>query len=214
MGKFLFEDGQKVVFMGDSITDCGRRDNFFPFGNGYVKMTIDLIVAKYIERNITYFNKGISGDTMQDLYNRWHDDVLVQKPNWVSIKIGINDILTTLMNHPVTVPLDRFGELYNNILEQTKKKTKAKLVLIDPFYISKDTDSQSFRRKVLDYLTEYIAVVHKMAARYNAILVRTHECFMNQLKYKSPDYFCPEPVHPNASGHLVIAHELLKKLHW
>jgi hypothetical protein len=40
---FLVQDGQTVVFIGDSITDCGRRDVAAPLGNGYVKFIADLI---------------------------------------------------------------------------------------------------------------------------------------------------------------------------
>ena len=52
---FLIQDGQTVVFIGDSITDCGRRDEARPLGNGYVKMAVDLVAAKYPQRQITFF---------------------------------------------------------------------------------------------------------------------------------------------------------------
>lgn len=49
MGDFAFKDGQTVVFVGDSITDCGRRGSDAPYGNGYVK--------RYPERRITFLNE-------------------------------------------------------------------------------------------------------------------------------------------------------------
>ncbi len=58
MKDFVFKSGQKVIFIGDSITDCDRRDNFISSGNGYVKMVVDLIVARYPERKIVFFNEG------------------------------------------------------------------------------------------------------------------------------------------------------------
>ena len=51
----LFKNGQTIVFIGDSITDAGRRDQFFPYGNGYMKMAIDLLTARYPEKSFTYF---------------------------------------------------------------------------------------------------------------------------------------------------------------
>jgi len=92
MGDFLFKDGQTVVFIGDSITDCGRRGPDAPYGNGYVKLAVDLITAKYPERRITFLNEGIGGNTVEDLRNRWHDDVLRHRPDWVSVMVGINDL--------------------------------------------------------------------------------------------------------------------------
>ncbi len=54
MADFAFQNGQTVPFIGDSITDCGRRGEHAPYGNGYVKLAIDLITAKYPERNLCY----------------------------------------------------------------------------------------------------------------------------------------------------------------
>ncbi len=95
MSEFLFQHGQKVLFIGDSITDCGRRAEHAPFGAGYVKLAIDLITARYPDRHITYLNEGIGGNTVEDLHARWHDDVLVHQPHWLSVKIGINDLHRT-----------------------------------------------------------------------------------------------------------------------
>lgn len=214
MSDFLLKSGEKIVFIGDSITDCGRRDSFIPYGNGYVKIVIDLITAKYPERKIIFYNKGISGNTIEDLWNRWYDDVLSLKPDCVIVKIGINDIHCTLSNQSMAISPEKFRKLYSNILSQTEKKTKAKLVLIDPFYISNDCDSENFRSKVLKVIPEYLEVVKEMASIYNAVHILTHNVFQNHLKYKPADYFCPEPVHPYLNGHTIIAYELLKKLKW
>src|SRR3990172_9799301 len=122
MSGLVFKNGGRVVFIGDSITDCGRRDAFPPYGNGYVKMAIDLIIAKYPEKKITFYNKGIGGNTVEDLWNRWHDDVLALKPDWVSVKIGINDLHRFLRDPANGISPDRFRKLYNDILSQTKDK--------------------------------------------------------------------------------------------
>jgi len=45
---FLIQDTQTVVFTGDSITDCGRRDVAAPLGNGYVKIAVDLIAPNIL----------------------------------------------------------------------------------------------------------------------------------------------------------------------
>ena len=47
MTNLLFQSGDKVLFIGDSITDCGRRDEHAPLGNGYVSRIAELITAKY-----------------------------------------------------------------------------------------------------------------------------------------------------------------------
>jgi lysophospholipase L1-like esterase len=213
MSEFQLQNGQTFVFAGDSITDCGRRDSAAPLGNGYARLTTELITARYPERKINYANVGISGNTVQNLRDRWGDDVLYHKPDWVSVKIGINDLHRTLNGTPDTTPPDVYETTYRGILERTRA-AGAKLVLIDPFYISIEDDASSFRKKVLDFLPEYLSIVEKLAKEFDALHVRTHELFVEQLKYRPADYFCPEPVHPYTSGHLVIAHGLLKVLGW
>ncbi len=213
MSDFLIEDGQTYVFAGDSITDCGRRAGSAPLGDGYPRFATELITARYPERKINFVNAGISGNTVQDLRERWSDDVLFHKPDWVSVKIGINDLHRTLSNTPESTPPDVYETAYRGILQRTKD-AGAKLILIDPFYLSTEESADSARKQVLDFLPEYLNVVEKLAAVFNAIHVRTHQLFLEQLKYRPADYFCPEPVHPYASGHLVIANGLLEKLGW
>jgi len=211
---FLVQDGQTVVFIGDSITDCGRRDVAAPLGNGYVKFIADLIAIRYPTLRVSIVNKGISGNTIADLRERWHDDVLVLKPDWVSILIGINDVHRTLRDEPTAVPPDRYEQLYRECLSLTKDRTTAKLVLMEPFYISTDTETDSWRTKVLWALDEYRVVVRKLAGEFKAIFVPLHELFQEQLRYRPTDMFCPEPVHPNSVGHLLIAHAWLVAMGW
>ena len=207
---FLVQDGQMVVFIGDSITDCGRRDVAAPLGNGYVKFIADLIAIRYPTLRVSIVNKGISGNTIADLRERWHDDVLVLKPDWVSILIGINDVHRTLRNEPTAVPPNRYEQLYRECLSLTKERTTARLVLMEPFYISADTETDSWRTKVLRALDDYQTVVRKLANEFGAIFVPLHELFQEQLRYRPADMFCPEPVHPNSVGHLLIAQDWLE----
>lgn len=212
MGDFGVRDGQRVVFIGDSITDCGRRGDAAPFGNGYVQATIDLITARYPERRIEYVNTGIGGNTVADLHGRWDADAIAHRPDWLSVKIGINDLHRTLDQTPQAVPTDQYQTLYREILTRAAGETDANLILIDPFYIS--TADAGREAEVLRRLSGYLDVVHRLADEFGALSVRTHEAFQEQLRYRPASAFCPEPVHPNLSGHVVIAHALLKVLGW
>lgn len=212
MSEFLIGDGQRVVFIGDSITDCGRRGDAAPFGSGYVKAAIDLVTARYPERRIQYVNTGIGGNTVADLHGRWDEDALAHRPDWLSVKIGINDLHRSLDNTPQAIPPDRYEALFREILTRARQESSARLILIDPFYISTATDGRE--GEVLQRLRDYLEVVHRLATEFTAIHVRTHEVFQEQLRYRPASDFCPEPVHPNLSGHVVIAHALLKSLSW
>ena len=91
MSGFWIQDGETVLFIGDSITDCGRRGAEMPMGIGYVKMVTEITTARYPERNVNFINKGIGGNRITDLKDRWQDDVFYHSPDRLSIKIGIND---------------------------------------------------------------------------------------------------------------------------
>lgn len=211
MSHFCLEDGATVVFIGDSITDCGRRVEAPPLGTGYVSLFAELTTAYYPERQYRFINVGIGGDTIPGLRSRWPEDVLAHQPDWLSVKIGINDLHRYLNGEEAFSP-ERYRENYEAILTATVEQTSARLILIDPFYICRPGEGDPFQEKVLATLPEYLQVVEEMAQRYDALHVRTHEMFARHLQFRSPATFCPEPVHPYRLGHTLIAVELLRTL--
>ncbi|MCE9590368.1 MAG: SGNH/GDSL hydrolase family protein [Planctomycetes bacterium] len=213
---FAIKPTQTVLFIGDSITDCGRRGGASaPLGDGYVRMASELIVAKYPAHRLNLLNRGISGNTVRDLHDRWSDDVIAHKPDWLSIKIGINDLHRWHNNVAgASVSPKEFAELYDAILARVKKETRANVVLVDPFYLSTDTYPGTPRAIIMEKLPLYIKTVHKMVKKYKTRHVKTHEVYQKILKHHNPESLCPEPVHPYASGHIVIAHEWLKTVGW
>ena len=212
MSGFPVQDGQCFVFQGDSITDAGRRDAAAPFGAGYVSMFIERVTAHCPERSVRYINKGIGGDNTNGLRNRWDDDVIRHQPDWLSILIGINDLHEALGPVEPRITADVYRDNYDYILSATRERTNAKIVLLDPFYISIDHSGQSLRSTVLEVIEEYIAVVHEMVEKYETHHVKLHEVFKEHLKHREAEAFCPEPVHPNHCGHMVMADALFGEL--
>ena len=212
MGDLCFQAGEKVLFTGDSITDCGRRDAAAPLGDGYVSLLRDLVIWRWPERRITWVNKGIGGNRVTDLEDRWEDDVIREAPDWLSVKIGINDLHSYLRGDPAAVTPERFREVYERILRRAAERTSAQLILITPFYMSSDRSGDSFRSRVLELLPAYIATVEAMADQFRARLVQLQPMFERELAHFPPETFGPEPVHPNRTGHLLIAQEVLRTL--
>ena len=200
------KSGQTILFIGDSITDCDRRGTDAPLGSGYVKLFADMLIIRHPEKAITVINKGIGGDIVTGLRDRWRDDVIRNRPDWLSIKIGINDLHRTLRKSPDAVPPQLYKEAYEDIIKRTRDALpECKLLLVDPFYISTDNATTSFRSGVLQLLPEYLRIVDDLSGRYGTLHVKTHEVFQRLLGNHEPDTFCPEPVHPNLTGHMVIA---------
>ena len=213
---FAIKPGQTVLFTGDSITDCGRRGEARPLGGGYVRMAVDLINARHPANNCRFINTGIGGNIVRDLFDRWTDDCINHQPDWLSIMIGINDNHRYLSGNPDLYDVAGYEDYYDTILARADEETEARLVLMTPFYMSRarPTEADGWRGRVMESLPAYIRVVEKLARRYRAKLVRTHDMFQEQLKRHRPDEFGGEPVHPNATGHLLIAHAWLKTMGW
>ena len=213
--RFLLQDSQTVVFIGDSITDCGRRLEARPFGAGFMRFAVDLVTARYPQRKIKFVNRGISGDVSVGLRQRWDEDVIAHKPDWVSVMIGINDVHRSFLDYGMMdVPPELYRTAYLDCLSRTADQTRARLVLMDPFYICKDPPAGSVYEEVLRVLPDYIAIVHEMAERFQTLHVPTHDIFQQHLQHRPAETFCPEPVHPNPTGHMVIAHAWLNALGW
>ena len=208
-------DGAKIVFIGDSITDCGRREaQRGPLGDGYVKLFADMMTVRHPELKLTVVNRGIGGDSIDQLRSRWYEDVLSQKPDTLSVKIGINDLHKHLLNPDYKfLTLDEFRSIYTELLQVTRQTLpECNLLLISPFYISRDNIKDSQRKKILDTLPPYIAAVEEVSRQFNTDFINLHELFQRQLDYQHPDTYCIEPVHPNSAGHLLIAEAVYQVL--
>ena len=219
MADFWIKDGERMLMIGDSITDAGARTGGdAPFGHGYVRMFVELVTARYPERNIEFLNRGVGGNTVQNLRDRWNEDVLALKPDKMSLKIGINDINKHLLGMPDGVGPDEYAKFYDELMNLTKNELGVPMVLLTPFYISTDrTKGHSYRSKLLELLPRYIDTVEEMSVKYGTKLLRTQDFFQEQLKHRDANVFihgaiAADAIHPNHAGYLLIADALFRLL--
>lgn len=205
MSGFPVQSGQTFLMIGDSITDHGRRGVDGPYGWGYVRFFMDIVAQKHPERDIQWINKGIGGNTVHDLRARWDEDVTDVAPDWLSIMIGINDARRRIEEPEAGPAITAFRTDYISILDDIQE-FRPRLVILDPFYITNESvGADAAQMRMLDRLPGYLDVVEEMVEKTGAIHVLTQEMFQRQLEYRPPAYFCPEPVHPYQTGHLMIA---------
>lgn len=199
------EDQAVVLFQGDSITDCGRnRETGADLGKGYALMTAGLFQSKYPEKQVKFINRGISGNRVKDLQNRWQQDCIDLKPTWVSIYIGINDTWRRYdRNDPTST--ESYAAGYRDLIVQTKEKLDAKLILIEPFVLPVPEDRKNWRED----LDPKINVVRELAREFNALYVPLDGLFAQASTQASPAYWAPDGVHPSPAGHALIANAWL-----
>lgn len=185
--------GQKWIFIGDSITECGRFEDPQDIGDGYVKMIQDELAQK---NEVEILNKGVGGNRVTDLAARWEQDVLSLKPDVVSISIGINDVWRQLDQPQMEqVYPEKFKTVLDKLLAETKH-TGAEIFLMEPTIIEENNDSKGNQMLIL-----YVNIVRELAEKYAATLVPTHTAF---LETKKTD-LTTDGVHMTDAGNRLMA---------
>lgn len=205
------QHGDTVLLIGDSITDCGRARPVGErggLGDGYASLVEALLGAAYPERRVRLLNTGISGNRVTDLAARWQTDAIDLKPDWLSVFIGINDVWRQFDSpaDPNPVDLVRYETVYREILGRIRPALKG-LVLMAPFFL--ESNRQDPMRAKMD---AYGAVVRKLAGEFKAVFVDVPAAFDAHLAHRATQTLCGDRVHPNRTGHLIIASALLTAL--
>jgi len=204
-------DGQTFLLTGDSITDCGRTRPLGErggLGEGYVAFADGLLAAAYPQQRIRVLNTGIGGNRVTDLAARWTADVLDLRPAWLSVLIGINDVWRQFdgLLDPNPVDPARFESVYRELLAATRPRLQG-LVLMAPFYL--ETHRADPMRTRMD---DYGRIVRKLAREFDAIFVDLQAAFDRHLAHRPTQALCGDRVHPNKTGHLILAAALLTEL--
>ena len=204
----------KLVMIGDSITDCGRAQPvgeglFDALGKGYVALVDSLLSAAYPEFGIRVVNMGNSGDTVVNLKDRWQRDVLDLQPDWLSIMVGANDVwrqFDSPTRPEQAVLLEAYEETLHGLIARSQPTVK-NIILLTPFYI--EPNRADLMRAQMD---EYSAVVKRLAAHHGTLLVDTQAAFDTVLQTYYPATLSWDRVHPNQTGHMIIARAFLKAI--
>jgi len=205
------QKGQKLLFIGDSITDCERarpdgEGLFGALGKGYVSLVDAFLQAVYPELGIRVVNMGCSGNNVVHLEERWQEDVLDRKPDWLSIMIGTNDVWRQydmpFIKESHVYP-DRYKATLRALVERTKPHV-SQLVLMTPFYL--ESNKQDAMRSSMD---QYGAIVKQVAEETGALFVDTQLAFDAVLKELYAATLAWDRVHPTQAGHVVLARAFL-----
>lgn len=190
----------KILFQGDSITDCNRRLVNHGLGDGFV-----YLISKELSDH-EVINKGISGNRVSDLKKRWKKDALDIKPDILTIFIGINDVWH---KHAFgkRFSIDKFEENYKYLITSMKEMNpNIKIILMTPFYLPFGAYLKAWDKE-FDLIMN---LTHKLALIYGIPLVNLHEAFkLANYKTKDTDLLY-DGVHPTPLGHELIKKEWLK----
>lgn len=204
--------GIRILFQGDSITDGNRGRSADPnhiLGHGYAFSIASTLGAKYPRRNLSFLNRGVSGDTVEAIKSRWKPDALDLKPDVISILAGINDVYFRIKDGKTNEPSATATNLRSLLSETKAALPNARLVLCEPFILPVGMVNENralWEAEVAALQKEF----PKIAAEYQCIYVRFQSMFTNAVKNASAEYWIWDGIHPTYNGHGLMANEWLK----
>jgi acyl-CoA thioesterase-1 len=182
-----------ILFIGDSVTDCGRREDAPDFlGDGYVRVIADRLPDRRV------INAGISGNRVVDLRDRWHIDVVDQKPDILSVYIGINDTWRRYDENDPTSAAS-FEADYRAGLADLGGASR--LILVEPFVLPVNDEQEHWHED----LDEKRSVVARLAAEFAAGFVPLQSLLAAAAEDRGASALAQDGVHPTELGHRMIA---------
>lgn len=206
--KTVLLNGQTILFQGDSITDAGRNredtgfNNPRALGTGYAMLAAAQILEKYAALNLKIYNKGISGNKVYQLAERWDKDCIDLKPDVLSILIGVNDFW-----HKFNGTYNGTVEIYRNdliaLIERTKKALPdVKLVICEPYAVP---GVKAVNEKWYPEFPEYQKAAKEISDRFGTIFVPFQSIYDAAIKRAPAAWWTGDGVHAALPGAQLMA---------
>lgn len=206
--KVQLDNSDVILFQGDSITDWGRDHNKTApndnsaLGNSYVLLTAAELLEKYATKNLQIYNKGVGGNKVYQLAERWDTDTLALKPTVLSIHIGVNDFWHTL-GGGYTGTIATYITDYKKLLDRTKAALPGvKIIIGEPFAMigTKAVDAKWYPTFDL-----FRKAARDIATGYGLPFIPYQTIFNNALKQAPATYWTLDGVHPSLAGAKLMA---------
>lgn len=199
-----------ILFQGDSITDASRNfdneamvNDRSMLGYGYPLFASARILCDYADKGVKIYNRGISGNKIPQLMDRWDKDCIALKPDVVTILIGVNDFWHTL-NGKYEGDAASFEEGYRKLLTYTKKQLpNTRIVICEPFVITGGKAVGDY--KWVSEFPKYQAVARKMADEFSLTFIPYQEIFNKALEVAEYSTWSNDGVHPSMMGAQLMA---------
>lgn len=198
--EFFFHKGDRIVFLGDSITEQYQYST-----------DIELyLTTRFPDGDMTFLNAGIGGDTATGGASRFAEHVLAEKPTALTIDFGMNDGGYGAFN-PVAAKnyLNRTDDML-----RAAKNGGVRAALISPNAVEVRTKPQL--RTYLETQQKFYAPLKELAEKYKVPFVNQYAVTRQVLEKIGADnakiHPFPDGVHTNGAGGLLMAHTILTGL--
>ena len=198
-----FPTRSRILFQGDSITDMNRGRNDDPnhiLGHSYAFIIAASVSAHHPELNLKFFNRGVSGNRVTDLLDRWQIDAVDLHPTILSILVGVNDVDSD-------TSLDDFESNYEQLISRTRTALPdTRIVICEPFGLP--TGWRKTKWRTLEPRLKLVQrATARVAKKFGAIFVPLQRAFDAAANRATAEYWIWDGVHPTYSGQQIIADE-------
>ncbi len=202
-----------ILFQGDSITDAGRSreeqgyNNSRALGAGYAFLAASDLLLQHPAKNLKFYNKGVSGNKVHQLADRWEEDCLALQPDVLSILIGVNDYWHTLDNaYEGTV--ETYTSDLVKLLDRTKSQLpNTKLIIGEPFAVP---GIKAVTPKWYPAFLDYQKASRQIAAQFGASFIPYQQIFDKAQKLAPGTYWTNDGVHTTLAGAELMAQAWLQ----
>jgi endoglucanase len=207
-----FQDGDRVCFVGDSITHGGAY-------HSYVYL---YYLTRFPDREIRIFNKGIGGDRARHVLNRFDTDISPAKPTVSTLMLGMNDVGRDLYQAGKENPAKKQEHLDTYFTDMAELIERFEAIGSEVIFISPtiyDETAELDRAIAVganDALGKCAAFVRETASKKGKGYVDFYDAMLSinaELQPKDPSatVIGPDRVHPRPDfGHFVMAFQFLK----
>ena len=191
--------GEKVAFMGDSITAGG-------FGNpgGYVRLVMLGLEANGVKAGVV--PAGISGHKSNQMLARLETDVLSKKVQWMTLSCGVNDV----WHGANGVPLEAYKSNINAILDKCQQAGVKVMILTSTMIGETPGDNNTKLMVYNDFLRAAAKERHLLLADLNANMQQAVAARAAATGAKPGWLLTMDGVHMNPVGDEMMAAGVLK----
>ncbi len=185
-----FQNIVKYVAMGDSLS-AG-------VGSEKQEETLPYIFAQKLSQNmsVNMVNLAVSGATSKDLIDNQLQKAIEEKPNYITLFIGTNDV------HDM-MPEEDFHKNLNFILDELTKKTSAKIIVLNLAYLGSDQIILPPYNTYFDLRTrQFNNIIEKESKARDLTLINLYTPTKNKFS-KEAGFYSEDQFHPSGKGYIM-----------
>lgn len=200
--ELLVKDGDKIAFLGDSITAQGNSNKT----SGYVHLVMEGLKAQGL-KDISAVPAGVSGHKSTQMLARLEKDVIARKPQWMLLSCGVNDVWHQFYRKPNGVSLEDYKKNITGIVDKAQAAGIKVMLLTSTMITENSRDKKNVTLKPYnDFLLELAKERNLPVADLNARMLR-------ELRAMGPlpgNRLTGDGVHMNAMGNVMMASGILE----